>query len=280
MNQGHIKVSLLDCRHGRLVVKDNAIKVSTLHHIQCCLHPIWNVIIKRKGGRRRYSTSPVLMCATHYLYVMDYDTRSQVFDMCIASANAPFAGMVHGIQRYLELGIESQKLILGVPWYGYRYPCLPTMTDVHSQFCPIPQVAFRGVNCSDAVGSEIQYGRILQRYATTAASCRSHMKRDEFMDAVYFNSQEEADHGNETRIYQYWFDDATALTHKFAWAKSMQLGGIGPYTFDDLDPDNFPNESRAMWSAFDAFFFASNHSLSVSSSESNSAGVEDETSLN
>ena len=149
--------------------------------------------------------------------------------MCIASANAPFAGMVHGIQRYLELGIESQKLILGVPWYGYRYPCLPAMTDVHSQFCPIPQVAFRGVNCSDAVGSEIPYGRILQRYATTAASCRSHMKRDEFMDAVYFNSQEEADHGNETRIYQYWFDDAAALTHKFAWAKSMQLGGIGPF---------------------------------------------------
>ena len=28
------------------------------------------------------------------LYVMDYDTRSQIFDQCLASANAPFPGMI------------------------------------------------------------------------------------------------------------------------------------------------------------------------------------------
>ena len=29
-----------------------------------------------------------------------------------------------GIQGFLDLGIEPDKLVLGVPWYGYDYPCL------------------------------------------------------------------------------------------------------------------------------------------------------------
>lgn len=58
------------------------------------------------------------------LYVMDYDTQSQIFGACIAGANAPFAGMIRGIQRYLDIGVPPNKLVLGVPWYGYRYTCL------------------------------------------------------------------------------------------------------------------------------------------------------------
>ena len=77
--------------------------------------------------------------ASDYLYVMDYDTRSQIFDLCLVSVNAPIAGMIHGIQRYLELDILPRKLISGVPWHGYRYPCLPG-TTLQSNFCPIPQV--------------------------------------------------------------------------------------------------------------------------------------------
>ena len=209
--------------------------------------------------------------ASDYLYVMDYDTRSQIWDLCVASANAPLPGMIHGLQRYLELGIASHKLILGVPWYGYRYPCLSGSTSskimtLQSTYCPIPQVAFRGANCSDAAGSEVAYGEILQRYASrnnsrTTTTAVSPMQRDDYVDAVYFNAVEERNNNtsnntnnNDTGVYQYWLDDAASLTHKFAWAKSLRLGGIGPYAFDDLDPVNFPHESRAMWSAFDVFF--------------------------
>ena len=56
--------------------------------------------------------------ASDLLYVMDYDTRSQVFDACLASANAPYFGMIKGLQRYFEIGISPSKLVLGVPWYG------------------------------------------------------------------------------------------------------------------------------------------------------------------
>jgi len=56
--------------------------------------------------------------ASDLLYVMDYDTRSQVFDACLASANAPYFGMIKGLQRYFDIGISPSQLVLGVPWYG------------------------------------------------------------------------------------------------------------------------------------------------------------------
>jgi len=51
-----------------------------------------------------------LAAASDLLYVMDYDTRSQVYDACLASANAPIAGMIRGIQRYVDLGIDKLKV--------------------------------------------------------------------------------------------------------------------------------------------------------------------------
>jgi len=189
--------------------------------------------------------------ASDYLYVMDYDTQSQIISgQCIASANAPFAGMIRGFERYLQLGINSKKMILGVPWYGYRYPCLAG-TKSDAQFCPIHQVPFRGVNCSDAAGVEVAYGTILGIYknmTTTEIHQTGGIKRDEYMDAAYMNHVTE----NGT-VYQYWFDDNKSIRDKFTWARSARLGGVGPYIFDDLDPIEFPEESKAMWSTFDAF---------------------------
>jgi Di-N-acetylchitobiase len=193
--------------------------------------------------------------ASDFLYVMDYDTQSQIFGPCIASANAPYFGMIRGIERYLELGIDAQKLILGVPWYGYRYPCLEG-TTVDARFCPIAQVPFRGVNCSDAAGTEVTYGTILRTYKTTKDN--SGMKRDDYMDAVYFNTVD-----NDGTVYQYFFDDAKSMRNKFSWAKSMGLGGVGPYTFGDLDPVGSPEESEAMWSAFDVFRSTDQHTNKV-----------------
>ena len=183
-----------------------------------------------------------LAAASDLLYVMDYDTRSQIFDACIASANAPFPGMVRGIQRYFDLGIDPSKLVLGVPWYGYRYPCLPgTLPD--SVYCPIKQVPFRGINCSDAAGTEIPGRDILKALRSTNTTITGGLRRDKNMDAPFFNTIV-----NGT-VYQYWFDDPTSLANKFHWARKHDLRGVGPYTFSDLDP----TDATAMWSTFDVF---------------------------
>ena len=199
------------------------------------------------------------------LYVMDYDTQSQIYNSaCIANANAPYYGMIHGLTRYLELDIAPQKLVLGVPWYGYRYSCLPGTTRLMDRYCPIAYAPFRDALCSDAAGTEIPYLTILTRLwnnnnnttATTATTQTSGLQRDEAVDAPYFNELQE-----DNTIYQYWFDDAESLRHKYQWVRKAGLAGVGPFQFDDLDaPSLDPNGTVPkklivdMWSAFDEFF--------------------------
>jgi Di-N-acetylchitobiase len=188
--------------------------------------------------------------ASDLLYVMDYDTQSQVTEgPCVANANAPFAGMKRGIDRYRDMGIDVAKLVLGVPWYGYRYPCL-NGTAPDARYCPVPLVPFRGVNCSDAAGTEITYSDLISLYRAQTdqeANLTGGWRRDDYMNAAFFNTIE-----NGTTM-QYWFDDHVSIRDKFAWAAYMGLGGVGPYTFDYLDPIALPTESKQMWSTLDAF---------------------------
>ena len=85
---------------------------------------------------------------TDFLVVMAYDERSQIYDSCIASANSAGSTTASGVQSYLDLGIKAEKLVLGLPWYGYNYPCINLTSDV----CYIKPVPFRGASCSDAAG--------------------------------------------------------------------------------------------------------------------------------
>ena len=97
--------------------------------------------------------------AADLLYIMMYDTRSQIFDVCLAGPNAALPLALHGVQQYLDVPVDPSQLVLGVPWYGYDYPCEPG-TQPDARFCPIKEVPFRGVNCSDAAGGEVGYPRI------------------------------------------------------------------------------------------------------------------------
>ena len=92
--------------------------------------------------------------ASDLLYIMVYNTRSQIYDHCLASANSSVPVAVRSIQRYTDLGISPSKLIMGVPWYSYDYPCTDAMESPTSKYCPIKLVPFRGINCSDAAGGE------------------------------------------------------------------------------------------------------------------------------
>ncbi len=186
--------------------------------------------------------------ASDALYVMDYDTRSQIFDACIAGANAPLSGMISGLTEWFNLGIPASKLILGVPWYGYRYRCL-SGTQMNDVYCPIESVPFRGVNCSDAAGKQIAHGDALKIIRTTGAV----VTRDESTQSLFFNTMEESDDGTGPAVHQYWIEDPDLLRQKYAWARRQGMAGVGPFVFRNLDPINEPQESQAMWSIFDEF---------------------------
>lgn len=192
--------------------------------------------------------------AADYLFVMNYDTQSAIFDRCLASANAPLAKAERGIDRYLDLGISPSKLIFGLPWYGYDYPCLNgTMPD--ADFCPIHPSPFRGVNCTDAAGTERPYSEIMaqleRKNQTTPA------RWDSATESPYFNYQTPSG-----EVHQLWFDNPRSLRLKYALAAQYGLKGVGFYSTPYLDPwgnatgEQNPHgaeQTKAMWDAVDAF---------------------------
>ncbi|KAL7578623.1 hypothetical protein ACA910_009769 [Epithemia clementina (nom. ined.)] len=195
--------------------------------------------------------------ASDVLFIMDYDTQAQMYDdsSCLARANAPYQGMKYGLNRYLTLGIAPSKLILGVPWYGYQYTCLPGTTRFTDRYCPIARVPFRGVSCSDAAGRQVPF-LSLQALLHSNQTVTTALQRDSVEESPYFNQLEE----ERNVLYQYWFDDAQSLRFKFVWAKQVGLAGVGPYAFNyvdrHLDPRGLvPTQAIVnLWSAFDEFF--------------------------
>ena len=72
---------------------------------------------------------------------MMYDTRSQIFDVCLAGPNAGLPIAKLGAQQYLDLGVPASQLVLGVPWYGCESPALRSAVYAPlcmSAFSPVP----------------------------------------------------------------------------------------------------------------------------------------------
>uniref|UniRef100_A0A3Q3JVB9 Di-N-acetylchitobiase n=1 Tax=Monopterus albus TaxID=43700 RepID=A0A3Q3JVB9_MONAL len=159
------------------------------------------------------------------LFVMSYDEQSQITGDCIAMANAPLPQTLNGYDEYLNLKIDSKKLVMGVPWYGYDYPCLSLS---QKGICSIPKVPFRGVNCSDAAGTQKPYKWIMKQ-------------------APYFNYKDQ-----EGQIHQVWYDDPQSICSKANSVTSKGLRGIGMWNGNILDYSDEPvarQQTAMMWNA-------------------------------
>ncbi|OQR96912.1 Di-N-acetylchitobiase [Thraustotheca clavata] len=187
------------------------------------------------GVDQRYYDYKGLAQASDYVFVMAYDMRSQLYDHCLAGANSPIAQVKRGLDDYIiGAQIPQEKLILGLPWYGYQYPC--THFDPLTDLCSIAQEPFRGAPCSDAAGSQLDYGDIVARLAT------SNRLWDPLTATPYFHTKK------DDQVVQIWYDDPTSLQQKFHLASS--LGGIGMWHVDALDysgKDVAVNSTRDMW---------------------------------
>lgn len=188
--------------------------------------------------------------ASDLLYIMDYDTRSQIFDRCIASANSPSARAARSISRWIDLGIHPSKLILGIPWYGYDYKCLKTeMESESSKFCPLPFVPFRGVNCSDAAGGESPFANILEVMRSNK-TVHPGRRWDASTMTPYFNYKD-----TNGDVHQVWYDDAESMAVKYRIARESGIRGTGPFTFDDLQYSTAQQreDAASMWKALKNF---------------------------
>jgi di-N-acetylchitobiase len=161
--------------------------------------------------------------AADFLFVMSYDEQSQIFTgPCTARANAGYNKTVGGLEKFFALGISPSKLVLGVPWYGYNYPCI-NLTENNT--CYIASVPFRGVNCSDAAGKEYNYDDVLD-YLQNSTTGRLW---NEATLSPYFNFMV----GDEP--HQMWYDDPESLLYKYQYAVRTKLRGVGMWNAIALD---------------------------------------------
>uniref|UniRef100_A0AAY4E075 Di-N-acetylchitobiase n=2 Tax=Denticeps clupeoides TaxID=299321 RepID=A0AAY4E075_9TELE len=183
---------------------------------------------------------PAIAESCDFLFVMSYDEQSQIWGDCIAMANAPFSQTITAYQQYIQMKVDPKKLLMGVPWYGYDYPCLNFSKD---GVCTIPMVPFRGAPCSDAAGKQIPYSTMMEQIN----SSQSGRMWDEKQLAPYYVYKD-----NGGQIHQVWYDDPESIYLKTSYVRTKGLGGVGMWNGNLLDYSNNPiaqQQTRAMWNA-------------------------------
>lgn len=181
--------------------------------------------------------------ASDGLIIMAYDERSQVKppQPCVAGANSGLPQTTSGVNSFLGLGIDPAKLLLGVPWYGYDYPCLPGST---ATTCNIKKVPFRGVECSDAAGTQMPYSDILE----TAKSTVGGIMWSASDSSPFFNFV-----APDGAAHQLWFDNPKSLSAKFSMARSKGLTGCAMWNVDQVTYGSTlatsPKATQDMWDA-------------------------------
>lgn len=132
-----------------------------------------------------------LAAAADALFVMAYDMQALMFGRCVAAANAPLPLVERAVDAWLRLGVPADKLILGLPWYGYTYECIDDDDEEDGgsgndgnggnrgnggnggdarDLCRIAPVPYAGAPCSDAGGQQLGYAQIMERECSRCAS--------------------------------------------------------------------------------------------------------------
>ena len=122
--------------------------------------------------------------------------------------------------------------------------------DVHAP-CRIPNVPFRGANCSDAEGVQVGFDSILALLDSAPDATLGGRQWDVDSSTpfyTYINATTGATH-------QRWYDDAQSSALKYAIALANKLRGVGPFTFSDLgyDTPDAAAHAAAMWDALRAY---------------------------
>ena len=168
-------------------------------------------------------------------------------------ANAPLPGIIDGVAEYAGLKVGPAQLVLALPWYGYLFTCT---NNSRGAYCDIQGDQVHG--CPRSACPQISFGQI--QALRTNHSAAGPILRDDDSASVFFEWL------NSSGVrHQVWFDDATTLGRKMAWARQAGLRGVGVFLSSMLgcsggeacaiaNRDPAVNTSRrAMWSALDRF---------------------------
>ena len=164
-----------------------------------------------------------------HIFLMGYDLHGP-WDTS-ADFNAPLytpsgaspqgkSSIADSVQAYLDKGIPAEKLVLGMPLYGYAYQGVSSQNN--------------GLYSTYTSAKSVSYRTLKKNYLSNAAY-RQYRHQEAQVPYLY---------GSRTFISS---DDAESLAAKAALARSRDLGGIG---FWELSQDDGGELTAAASSAF------------------------------
>ena len=201
---------------------------------------------------------PGLSDASDGIFIMAYDMNHH--HVLCADANSPLDVLHSNVLSYIDLGARPEKLILGVPWYGYMKRC----NDSYTSPSPFPQ-------CADAtclVGDADHYDEndysmgvwaVEELLANKSSGCIrswSEQHGSPYMDCPAsslgpYPPFRLAPPPGEPLRTQTWYDDANSTRLKAEMAKSLRLGGVGAFTGENVGPPG-NGWSERFWDALKA----------------------------
>lgn len=164
-----------------------------------------------------------------HIFLMGYDLHGP-WDTS-ADFNAPLytpsgaspqgkSSIADSVQAYLDKGIPAEKLVLGMPLYGYAYQGVSSQNNgLYSTYTSAKSVSYRTLK-------------------------KNYLSNDAYRRLRHGEAQVPYLYGSRTFIS---YDDAESLAAKAALARSRDLGGIG---FWELSQDDGGELTAAASSAF------------------------------
>ncbi|XP_078075351.1 di-N-acetylchitobiase-like [Mustelus asterias] len=174
-----------------------------------------------------------------FLIVMSFNIQDQMWDECFAKANAPYDQIFAGLAAYIRLGIDSRKLLMGIPWFGYDYPCMQLF---EAGRCRLRMSPHGGALCSSIVATQIRYKDIVQLLprSITGRYWDDNYKSPYFVYKV-----------NNT-FHEVWYDDPESISLRSTIVRKLNLGGVGAWFGNSLNYSVNPiaaMQTEEMWNA-------------------------------
>ncbi|XP_078075348.1 di-N-acetylchitobiase-like [Mustelus asterias] len=157
-----------------------------------------------------------------FLLVMPSDFNIKMGDDCFAKASVPYHQTYAGLAAYIRLGIDARKLITGVPWFGYDYPCTQLFEPGR---CKLQEHYFGGSRCSSSVAKPILYKQVMQLLPKSVTG----RHWDGNSESPYFVYKV-----NNT-FHEVWYDDPESISLRSTIVRKLNLGGVGAWFGNSLN---------------------------------------------
>ncbi|XP_038649580.1 di-N-acetylchitobiase-like [Scyliorhinus canicula] len=174
-----------------------------------------------------------------FLFVMSIQMQSEMGDECFAKANAPYDYTYSGLSAYINLGIDSRKLVMGVPWYGSDYRCKHFYEPGR---CQLEEDSHKEGVCAFHISTTKPYKDIMQELPK---SFTGRYWDDNYKSPYYVYKLTD-------KYHEVWYDDPESLSLKATIVKKLKLRGLGVWFGNFLNYSVNPTaamQTEDMWNA-------------------------------